>query len=420
MSKVNMKYFLKKNVVFTSFVLSWLANFVESGSEYPLFKILSTENFEVGGQCSLSEEVLSTCLTSTGKRLKTKSCTSATNEQLMYVDEVDQIRSVGNPEYCLHSSKKGKVSMKKCKVKPSNNLKFVLNAFRGTLESRVSLRVLTRTGSKINMKNVAKGFKGQQWCLQPVASPSQVPSTSPSTYEPGCKSICAKFDEFKIFDSDYRDKISNYSESPTPIGCWDTSDLTTLYDAFYNETEFNEDIKCWDTSKVTSMVYMFYDASSFNGDLSSWVTSKVTDMEGMFAGASSFNGDLSSWDTSKVTDMWWMFAGASSFNNNISSWDTSKVAAMHWMFYQASSFNGDLSSWDTSKVTDMEYMFYDASSFNGDLSSWDTSKVTDMYDMFDGASNFNIDISSWDTSKVAAMDVSKRGIRNMFGVCFCV
>ena len=218
-----------------------------------MFKILSTENFEVGGQCSLSEEVLSTCLTSTGKRLKTKSCTSATNEQLMYVDEVDQIRSVGNPEYCLHSSKKGKVSMKKCKVKPSNNLKFVLNAFRGTLESRVSLRVLTRTGSKINMKNVAKGFKGQQWCLQPVASPSQVPSTSPSTSEPGCESICAKFDEFKIFNSDYKDKISNYGDSPTPIGCWDTSDLTTLYDAFYGQTEFNEDISCWDTSKVTSM-----------------------------------------------------------------------------------------------------------------------------------------------------------------------
>jgi len=46
--------------------------------------------------------------------------------------------------------------------------------------------------------------------------------------------------------------------------------------------------------------------------------------------------------------------------------------------------------------------------------------LNNVQDMFDGASNFNIDISSWDTSKVAAMDVSKRGIRNMFGVCFCV
>jgi len=335
-----MKYFLKKNVVFTTFVLSWLVNFVESGSEYPLFKILSTKNFEFGGQCSLSEEVLSTCLTSTGKRLEIKSCTSATNEQLMYVDEVDQIRSVGNPEYCLHSSKKGKVSMKKCEVKPSNNMKFVLNAYRGTLESRVS--------------DISQGFKGQQWYFQPVASPSQVPSTSPSTFEPGCESICAKFDEFKIFNSDYKDKISNYGEFPTPIGCWDTSDLTTLYDAFYNEEEFNEDIKCWDTSKVTSMVSMFDGASNFNIDISSWDTSKVTNMEYMFFQASSFNGDLS-------------------------SWDTSKVFYMNYMFFQASSFNGDLSSWDTSKVTNMSNMFNSASSFNNDISLWVTSKVTNMY-----------------------------------------
>ena len=38
--------------------------------------------------------------------------------------------------------------------------------------------------------------------------------------------------------------------------------------------------------------------------------------------------------------------------------------------------------------------------------------------MFRGASSFNIDV--WDTSKVISMAVSERGMRIMFGVCFCV
>ena len=40
--------------------------------------------------------------------------------------------------------------------------------------------------------------------------------------------------------------------------------------------------------------------------------------------------------------------------------------------------------------------------------------------MFGEASSFNIDISSWNTSEVIYIDVSLGGMRNMFGVCFCV
>ena len=87
--------------------------------------------------------------------------------------------------------------------------------------------------------------------------PTKKPRKKPTTIASPCEQKCNEFDEFKIDSSDYLSKISVYIDNPTgigtSIGCWDTSELTTLNYAFYNKTEFNEDISCWETSKVTSM-----------------------------------------------------------------------------------------------------------------------------------------------------------------------
>ena len=46
--------------------------------------------------------------------------------------------------------------------------------------------------------------------------------------------------------------------------------------------------------------------------------------------------------------------------------------------------------------------------------------LNNVQGMFQQASSFNNDVSSWNTSKVTVMNVSLRGMRNMFGVCLCV
>ena len=114
------------------------------------------------------------------------------------------------------------------------------------------------------------------------------------------------------------------------ISDWKTGNAHFGGDA--NMQSFNDDISRWDTSNVTTMCNMFWDAHAFNADLSRWNTSNVTTMYGMFNKAHRFYGDLSRWDTSNVTNMWCMFNNAHVFNGDLSRWDTSNVTTMDGMF----------------------------------------------------------------------------------------
>ena len=133
------------------------------------------------------------------------------------------------------------------------------------------------------------------------------------------------------------------AEAPVDGLCTIYGTITTNYGTMPN----------WDTSLVTSMLEAFNDDSSFNADISAWDTSSVTDMAQMFFRAHAFNKDISSWDTSSVTNMRAMFYGASVFNQDIGSWDTSSVTNMRVTFGSATAFNQDIGSWDTGNVTNM-------------------------------------------------------------------
>ena len=90
-----------------------------------------------------------------------------------------------------------------------------------------------------------------------------------------------------------------------------------------------QDHLCWDTSRMTTMYQAFYVEANFNGVVTSWDTSRVTTMQDMFGYVTSFNQPLV-WDTSKVTNMNYMLKGASAFDQPL-YWDVSTVETMREM-----------------------------------------------------------------------------------------
>lgn len=167
-----------------------------------------------------------------------------------------------------------------------------------------------------------------------------------------------------------------------PLGCWNTSKITDMRQAFSRIYDFNQPegfvwdqgIASWDTSSVTDMAFLFSRAEAFNVPLDSWNTSSVTDMSNMFSQAEMFNQPIGSWDTSSVQDMDSMFQSAFLFNQPIDSWNVSKVTKAVEMFRNAYAFNQPLGSWDVSSIDmqlfDLSRLMLNAKSFNQCLSEW--------------------------------------------------
>ena len=184
--------------------------------------------------------------------------------------------------------------------------------------------------------------------------------------------------------SNLTSRASSWNNSTDLVTTCDVSQFNSMYEAFKNNTTFNQDISAWDTSNVTHMGSMFYGASSFNKDISNWNTSAVTDMVNMFRGATAFNQDLSDWDTSAVTSMMLMFYQATSLTS-VSLPETGAVTNMHGMFSEASSLTS-VSLPKTGAVTTMRYMFDSATNLTS-VSLPKTGAVTDMGYMFNKATS---------------------------------
>tara|TARA_R100001591_G_scaffold52869_2_gene62980 strand:+ start:22016 stop:25087 length:3072 start_codon:yes stop_codon:yes gene_type:complete len=187
---------------------------------------------------------------------------------------------------------------------------------------------------------------------------------------------------------------------------WDTSQVTTMEDAFQLRNTFNGDISNWDTSSVTNMANMFDSCSIFNQDIGNWDVSNVDNFFSLFEFAIAFNQDISGWDTSSAIKMGRMFYKATAFNQNLNNWDTSNVDTMYRMFREATSFNQPLNNWNTGNVLNMAEMFYDMG-FNQSIDAWDVSSLEDAFGMFEDNTAFNQNLNSWNTA-------SLEGISDMF------
>ena len=134
-----------------------------------------------------------------------------------------------------------------------------------------------------------------------------------------------------------------------------TSKITTMNNLF-SFSKFNRDISNWDTSNVKSMSEMFYQNEDFNQAIGHWNTKNVTAMISMFHGASSFNQPIGNWDTIRLNNITSMFEDAKSFNQSIENWvgfgtsikgpiKSHNCMIIRNAFKGAESFNQSLKNW---------------------------------------------------------------------------
>lgn len=134
------------------------------------------------------------------------------------------------------------------------------------------------------------------------------------------------------------------------IRSWNTSwDIDKMKDIF-------GDIEQWDTSFITDMSYAFFNNRLFNENISNWDTCSVLYMQGMFSHARTFNQPIGKWNVSNVINMSDMFNESIDFSYSLQTWDL-KYIKTDWMFLNAHSYNERI---HMDKATQSTGMFFKA------------------------------------------------------------
>lgn len=152
------------------------------------------------------------------------------------------------------------------------------------------------------------------------------------------------------------------------------------------------DLSSLDTSQVTSMAEAFYQCNLSSIVLTNVDTSNVTDMRSMFDGCTNLKSlDLSSFDTSNVTDMKSMFEQCDLLETlDLSSFDTSQVTNMGWMFYSCDNLTNLYVNFNTNNVKVLTNIFYYS------------YKLTNVVGKFEGT-KFDLDLSDCPLTAASAM-----------------